>query len=586
MCLSIFTFEVVLKVYAFGLYQYFSDGWNVFDVAIVVISYIDSGIFSVFRLARVLRIFRVFRVLRLIKRIEPLRKIVQGLLKALPSLAWLLLLMLLVVYIYAVLGVILYRDTEFRHFFASVGDAMFTLFQIMTLEGWAGSCDPPIFKYRKTRVQDGENPIVSGDPNCIDGIARPIYKNMEGAHWFYFVSYILITAYCLMNIFTGVFVESMMRSRYEKDSANVVVAKLKASHAEFRAAGGTAKKKMVRAGKTLSKTITARLSLRSPNSRSSSSSAEKSGALPVPIAGGGATSAAGATDGAEEKRADDGRAASLATSAADTAAPAPAPAPAGAPTGAKPTLSFMQVLAAASPTSASVQSAAGVHAVGATSSPSLSKKWGGLKTAVKAGRIKPKTLWEKFKADIRDEEYSSTDEEHDDDDVDDDAGSARARDDAAPAMAAGAATGAAAADGRQKSRALGAKGKEARRRRKLMEAYEGTPLMGLYQELASQRDEREEDRHAVARLAAELARAEARARALEVRGAGARVGSRRVHRPFRCVPHACPRPSTARALAGEARGAARARRRAAQGACGHAFCAVHAGRAARDRTGG
>ena len=31
-CLSIFTFEVVLKVYAFGLYQYFSDGWNVFTL--------------------------------------------------------------------------------------------------------------------------------------------------------------------------------------------------------------------------------------------------------------------------------------------------------------------------------------------------------------------------------------------------------------------------------------------------------------------------------------------------------------------------------------------------------------------------
>ena len=211
----------------------------------------------------------------------------------------------------------------------SVGDAMFTLFQIKTLEGWAGSCDPPIFKYRKSRVQDGENPIVSGDPNCIDGIARPIYKNMEGAHWLYFVSYILITAYCLMNIFTGVFVESMMRSRYEKDSANAVIMKLKAKHAEFRAARGTAKKKIVRAGKSLSRTINTRLSLLSPRLRSSPSSGEKQVALPAPTAD--AAPATRPPRTAPRRSADDERAAS------------PAPAPADA-TGAKPALSFMQVL--------------------------------------------------------------------------------------------------------------------------------------------------------------------------------------------------------------------------------------------------
>ena len=67
--------------------------------------------------------------------------IVAAFVRAAGSVGWMILLMLLVMYIYSVLGVTLYRDA-FPWAFGSLGAAMFTLFQIMTLDGWAGSCDP------------------------------------------------------------------------------------------------------------------------------------------------------------------------------------------------------------------------------------------------------------------------------------------------------------------------------------------------------------------------------------------------------------------------------------------------------------
>jgi hypothetical protein len=105
-----------------------------------------------------LQMFRAVRVVRVVKRIEPMRVIVVAFARAVPSILWMVALMLLVMYIYGILGVTLYRD-KFGHFFGSLGAAMFTLFQIMTLDGWAGSCDP-------------------AHDDCNDGIARMVMYEM------------------------------------------------------------------------------------------------------------------------------------------------------------------------------------------------------------------------------------------------------------------------------------------------------------------------------------------------------------------------------------------------------------------------
>ena len=131
--------------------------WNVFDSLIVALSFSDKAFFSVFRIARVPHHPPVPQGDWRLGQVVPL------------ALMWVLLLILLVIYMFAVLGVLLFRDGPYGVFFASIGDAMFTLLQVAALETWSGSCDATL-------------------EDCVDGIARPMIARYPGA-WLYFVLY-------------------------------------------------------------------------------------------------------------------------------------------------------------------------------------------------------------------------------------------------------------------------------------------------------------------------------------------------------------------------------------------------------------
>jgi len=106
------------------------SGWNNFDFSIVAIALLQaSGTLAV------LRSLRILRSLRLIKNIEKLRFIVEALLHSLPSLGWIFVLLALVFYVFAVIGTKPF-GAPYPEWFGNLGVSMFTLFQIMTLEGW------------------------------------------------------------------------------------------------------------------------------------------------------------------------------------------------------------------------------------------------------------------------------------------------------------------------------------------------------------------------------------------------------------------------------------------------------------------
>ncbi|MCK7526170.1 MAG: ion transporter [Ignavibacteriales bacterium] len=128
--LAIFVLEITLKLYAYG-FSFFKGGWNVFDFSIVAIA-----LFPASGALAILRSLRIFRSLRLIKNVPKLRFIVESLFHSLPSLVWIFVLLALVFYVFSVIGTKLF-SADYPQWFGNLGISMFTLFQIMTLEGWA-----------------------------------------------------------------------------------------------------------------------------------------------------------------------------------------------------------------------------------------------------------------------------------------------------------------------------------------------------------------------------------------------------------------------------------------------------------------
>jgi voltage-gated sodium channel len=134
-CVVIYLVEVVLRFKARDSTAAFvRDGWNIFDIVIVVSALIpaSNGI------GPVLRILRVFRVLRLVKTIPELRMIVTVLIRSVASMKYVALLAFILFYIYAVIGVKLFgsHGHPMQAYFASIHEACFTLFRILTGDDW------------------------------------------------------------------------------------------------------------------------------------------------------------------------------------------------------------------------------------------------------------------------------------------------------------------------------------------------------------------------------------------------------------------------------------------------------------------
>ncbi|HEX9251507.1 MAG TPA: ion transporter [Ignavibacteriaceae bacterium] len=168
--LIIFVIEILLKLYAYG-FGFFKSGWNIFDFSIVAIALLPaSGPLAI------LRALRIFRSLRLIKNVPKLRFIVESLFHSLPSLVWIFVLLSLVFYVFSVIGTKLF-GADYPQWFGNLGASMFSLFQIMTLEGWAE-------------------------------ISRSIMEKYPLAN-IYFILFILLASYTTLNIFIAIVVNTM-----------------------------------------------------------------------------------------------------------------------------------------------------------------------------------------------------------------------------------------------------------------------------------------------------------------------------------------------------------------------------------------
>ncbi|MHA6345016.1 ion transporter [Roseivivax sp. CAU 1761] len=181
LCLSIFVIEIALKIFARGT-SFFRSGWNVFDFAIVAVALVPAT-----QGLSVLRALRILRLLRIISVAPTLRRVVEGFVSALPGMASVFLLMALIFYIAAVMATKLFGDA-FPDWFGSIPHSAYSLFQIMTLESWSM------------------------------GIVRPVMETYPYA-WMFFVPFILVTTFAVVNLVVGLIVNSMQDAHAQESNA-------------------------------------------------------------------------------------------------------------------------------------------------------------------------------------------------------------------------------------------------------------------------------------------------------------------------------------------------------------------------------
>lgn len=190
---SVFVIEVLAKIVAYGR-RFPRDPWNVFDFVVVAI-----GVMPASAEVAVLRALRVLRVMRLVSVVPSMRRVVQALLSAIPGMGSILLLLGLIYYVSAVMATKLFADA-FPEWFGTIGASMYTLFQIMTLESW--SMD----------------------------LVRPIMDQYPYA-WAFFVPFILITTFAVLNLFIAIIVNAMeTEHRDDMEAERAARAEAEAEH--------------------------------------------------------------------------------------------------------------------------------------------------------------------------------------------------------------------------------------------------------------------------------------------------------------------------------------------------------------------
>jgi voltage-gated sodium channel len=167
---GVFVVEIGLRLIVYRS-AFFRDPWSLFDLAIVAIALIPQS-----ASLSVLRSLRVLRALRLISRVPSMRRVVTALLSAVPGMGSIMALLGLLVYVASVIATGLFGQAA-PQYFGSLGASLFTLFHVMTLEGWPD-------------------------------VARTVMAEVPSA-WVFFLIYILISTFAVLNLFIAVIVNAM-----------------------------------------------------------------------------------------------------------------------------------------------------------------------------------------------------------------------------------------------------------------------------------------------------------------------------------------------------------------------------------------
>ena len=211
-CTAIFVVEALLKLVAYGLFDYLSEGWNVFDLTVVVVALGEKAIEviagnmingTLLRLVRLARAARVLRTLRMIKASRSIQSLLMTLLYSIPPLLNILSIFCILMFVYAVLGMELFSGVMWGDYlnadanFCSFGVAMLTMFRCATGEDWNG-----IMHDAMVTEERGCHPELK---NCGSWMAVP-----------FFVSYIILSSFVVLKMLIALIIENYKRSKREQ----------------------------------------------------------------------------------------------------------------------------------------------------------------------------------------------------------------------------------------------------------------------------------------------------------------------------------------------------------------------------------
>ncbi|CAF5210662.1 unnamed protein product, partial [Rotaria magnacalcarata] len=122
----IFTFELILKWFAYGISNYFTNGWNKLDFVIVTVSVLGT-ILDLFGIADIpafksMRTLRALRPLKALSRFEGIRIVVNALFGAIPSIFNVLLVCLVFWLIFSIMGVQLFSGKFYKCVYVGTHD--------------------------------------------------------------------------------------------------------------------------------------------------------------------------------------------------------------------------------------------------------------------------------------------------------------------------------------------------------------------------------------------------------------------------------------------------------------------------------
>jgi voltage-gated sodium channel len=222
--LGIFTFEIITRFIAReSTKSFFLSGWNIFDLFLVLISYVPESLFEGSSTFMVVRILRIFRVLRLLRTSDEIKLIINVLSKSFSALFYNGLFFFIFLYLFSIIGVSIFKLPDYNQLdaamqakytemqaiaphapecspdpYGTLGESMFTLFRALTGEDWTD------LRY---------NLMVASDYKLIH--ASPLIITCFHVVWF------ILAAFLLLNLVVGAIVNNyqvvMEQSRKEKE---------------------------------------------------------------------------------------------------------------------------------------------------------------------------------------------------------------------------------------------------------------------------------------------------------------------------------------------------------------------------------
>jgi voltage-gated sodium channel len=176
--LAFFVVEIGTRIAAYGRrpWRFFMDGWNVFDFLAVALAF-GPGLREN---STVLRLARLARIVRVVHLLPDVRILITAVIRSLPPLASMAILTTLILFVYGMVGWQLF-GAELPNRWGTIGEAMLTLFVMLTLE------DFPVYME--------------------EGMAIHPWS------WIFFVSFILVAAFVVINVFIAIVLNSMEEAR-------------------------------------------------------------------------------------------------------------------------------------------------------------------------------------------------------------------------------------------------------------------------------------------------------------------------------------------------------------------------------------